>query len=75
MYIGKYRNKAPYHTLRPDKRHWTRKQHGNSWKQKVGYDTEDEAWEFLNQNQRLKVLGEHPYLCEICSKWHIGRNH
>lgn len=49
-----YRNKVPYSTLHPDARHWTRK--GSSWKQKVGYDTKDEAWEFLEQNPRLKRL-------------------
>ena len=66
-----YRNKAPYSTLHPDARHWTRK--GSSWKQKVGYDTEDEAWEFLEQNPKLKAMGERPYFCELCSKWHIGK--
>ncbi len=73
MSKNRYRNKAPYSTLHPDARHWTRK--GNSWKQKVGYDTEDEAWEFLNQNPGLKAIGEKPYFCELCSKWHIGRLH
>lgn len=72
MYIGKYRNKAPYHTLRPDARHWTRKQHGNSWKQKVGYDSKDEAAEFLQQNPKLKEMGYKVYLCPLCSKWHCG---
>lgn len=66
-----YRNKAPYSTLHPDARHWTRK--GSSWKKKVGYDTEDEAWEFLEQNPKLKAMGERPYFCELCSKWHIGK--
>ena len=71
MSKNRYRNKAPYSTLHPDARHWTRK--GNSWKQKVGYDTEDEAWEFLNQNPKLEAIGEKPYFCELCSKWHIGK--
>lgn len=70
---GKNRNKAPFSSFRPDPRHWTRK--GSSWKQKVGYDTEDEAWEFLNQNPKLRAMGEKPYLCEICSRWHVGRAH
>ena len=69
MSKNRYRNKAPYSTLHPDARHWTRK--GNSWKQKIGYDTEDEAWEFLEQNPKLKTMGERPYFCELCSKWHI----
>ena len=71
MSKGKYRNKAPFSTFRPDPRHWTRK--GSSWKQKVGYDTEDEAWEFLNQNPKLKSMGYVVYKCRICQKWHIGR--
>ena len=64
-------NKVP--PFKPDPEHWTKKVH--SWKAKVAYDTEDDAWEFLNQNQRLKALGWHPYLCNVCSKWHIGRLH
>ena len=72
MDIGKnrYRNKAPYSTLHPDARHWTRK--GSSWKQKVGYDTEDEAWEFLNQNPRYKEQEMTVYRCSFCNKYHIG---
>lgn len=73
MSKGRYHNKMPLYTLRPNPRHWTRK--GNSWKQKTGYDTEDEAWEFLLQNPRLKAAGEHPYQCEVCSKWHVGKWH
>ena len=69
--MNRYRNKAPYSTLHQSPDHWTRK--GNSWKQKVGYESEDEAWEFLNQNPKLKALGWHPYLCKVCSKWHVGR--
>lgn len=48
MSKGRYHNKMPLSTLRPNPRNWTRK--GNSWKQKTGYDTEDEACEFLHQN-------------------------
>lgn len=64
-------NKVP--PFKPDPEHWTRKVH--SWKAKVAYETEDDAWEFLNQNPRLKTLGWHPYLYKVCSKWHIGRLH
>ena len=64
-------NKVP--PFKPDTEHWTKKVH--SWKAKVAYETEDDAWEFLNQNPRLKVLGWNPYLCKVCSKWHIGRLH
>ena len=71
--MNRYRNKSPYSTLHPSPEHWTRK--GNSWKQKVGYESEDEACEFLNQNQKLKAIGYTCYLCNVCSKWHIGRLH
>lgn len=65
----KKRNKyIPCH-LHPDPEHWARK--GQSWKAKVAYESEDDAWEFLNQNPKLKALGWHPYLCKVCSKWHI----
>lgn len=64
-------NKVP--PFKPDPEHWTKKVH--SWKAKVAYETEDGAWEFLNQNPKLKALGWHPYLCKVCSKWHIGRLH
>ena len=59
--------------FKPDTEHWTKKVH--SWKAKVAYETEDDAWEFLNQNPKLTALGWHPYLCKVCSKWHIGRLH
>ena len=42
---------------------------------KVAYETEDDAWEFLNQNQKLKSLGYTCYLCKVCSRYHIGRLH
>nr|DAG47610.1 MAG TPA: hypothetical protein [Caudoviricetes sp.] len=64
-------NKVP--PFKPDPEHWTKKVH--SWKAKVAYETEDDAWEFLNQIPRLNALGWHPYLCKVCSKWHIGRLH
>lgn len=64
-------NKVP--PFKPDPEHWTRKVH--SWKAKIVYETEDDAWAFLNQNPKLKTLGWHPYLCKVCSKWHIGRLH
>ena len=64
-------NKVP--PFKPEPEHWTKKVH--SWKAKVAYETEDDAWEFINQNPKLKELGWHPYLCKVCSKWHIGRLH
>lgn len=38
-------NKVP--PFKPAPEHWTKKVH--SWKAKVAYETEDDAWEFLNQ--------------------------
>ena len=67
-----YHNKVPYSTLRPDPRHWTRKQHGNSRKAKVAYESEDAAAEYIHQNPKLKALGYRVYLCPICSNWHCG---
>ena len=68
--MNRYRNKSPYSTLHPSPEHWTRK--GNSWKQKVGYESEDEAWEFLNQNPRLNAKYPVVYRCSICNKFHIS---
>jgi len=67
----RYHNKIP--PFKPAPEHWTKKSH--SWKAKVAYETEDEAWEFLNQNPRLKEMNYRPYVCNLCSKWHIGRLH
>lgn len=64
-------NKLP--PFKPDPEHWTKKVH--SWKAKVAYETEDDAWEFLNQNPKLKSLGYTCYLCKVCSRYHIGRLH
>jgi len=66
----RYHNKIP--PFKPDPRHWTRKKGCRSWKAKVAYETEDEAWEFLNQNPGLKALGMTVYFCPICSKYHCG---
>ena len=68
--MNRYRNKAPYSTLHPSPEHWTRK--GNSWKQKVGYESEDEAWEFLNTHPNLIRQGTTIYRCNVCNMWHIG---
>ena len=68
--MNRYRNKAPYSTLHPSPEHWTRK--GNSWKQKVGYESEDEDWEFLNQNPNLIRQEMTVYRCNVCNMWHIG---
>lgn len=68
--MNRYRNKAPYSTLHPSPEHWTRK--GNSWKQKVGYESEDEAWGFLNTHPNLISQGMTVYRCNVCNMWHIG---
>ena len=62
-------NKVP--PLKPDPEHWTKKVH--SWKAKAAYETEDDAWEFLNQNPKLKVMGYVAYRCKTCQKWHVGK--
>lgn len=51
----KIRNKDNVRPLHPDPRHWTRKQHSNSWKAKVAYESEEAAAEFLQQNPKLKA--------------------
>ena len=68
--MNRYRNKAPYSTLHPSPEHWTRK--GNSWKQKVCYESEDEAWEFLNTHPNLIRQGMTVYRCNVCNMCHIG---
>ena len=70
--IRHYRNKIP--PFKPDPEHWTRKS-VNGWKAKVAYETEDDAWEFLNQNSRLKAKDPVVYRCSICNKFHISIHH
>ena len=65
----KYFNKVP--PFKPDPEHYTRKQH--SWKAKEAYETDDDAWEFLQENPNLKAQGYTVYRCRTCQKWHIGR--
>lgn len=64
----KYFNKVP--PFKPDPEHYTRKQ--RSWKAKEPYDTEDDAWEYLNQNPKLQAQGMTVYRCRTCNKWHVG---
>lgn len=66
--MEKYFNKVP--PFKPDPEHYTRKQH--SWKAKKAYKTEDDAWEFLQENPKLKAQGYTVYRCRTCNKWHIG---
>ena len=49
--MKKYFNKIP--PFKPDPEHYTRKQ--RSWKAKEAYETEDDAWEFLQENPKLKA--------------------
>ena len=65
---GNYRNKIPPFT--PDPEHYARKQH--SWKAKETYNTEEDAWEYLNQNPKWRAEGMTVYQCHLCCKWHIG---
>ena len=62
-------NKVP--PFKQDTEHWTKKVH--SWNAKVAYETEDDAWEFLNQNPKLKEMGYVAYRCKTCQKWHVGK--
>lgn len=64
----RYRNKMPPFT--PDPEHWTRK--ARSWKSKVAYGSEDEAWEYLQQNPKLKTKDPVVYRCSVCNKFHIS---
>ena len=66
----KYFNKVP--PFKPDPEHYTRKQH--SWKAKEAYETEDDAWEYLNQNPKLKAEGMTVYRCRTATNgmWGIG---
>lgn len=67
-----YHAKVP--PFKPDPEHWTRKGvHG--WKQKVAYDNEDAAYEFLKQCPKLMAAGYRVYQCKVCQKWHIGHLH
>lgn len=65
---SKYFNKIP--PFKPDPEHYTRKQH--SWKAKVAYETEEEAWEFLQQNPKMMAQGHRAYRCRACQRWHVG---
>lgn len=71
MRRNNYHNKIPPFT--PDPEHFTRMQ--RLWKAKVAYKSEDDAWEFLNQNPKLKALNYTCYQCKVCSMWHVGRLH
>ena len=67
----KYFNKVP--PFNPDHEHYTRKQH--SLKEKESYDTDDDAWKFLNKNPRFKEKDPVVYRCSICNKFHISIHH
>ena len=67
----KYFNKVP--PFKPDPEHYTRKQ--RSWKAKVAYETEDEAWEFLKTHPKLIGLGMTVYKCDVCNMYHCGHKY
>ena len=64
-------NKVP--PFKPDPEHWTRKVH--SWKAKVAYETEDDAWEFLNTHPKLIENGMTVYRCNLCNMFHCGHKY
>lgn len=65
-----YHDKQPRERLQLPRCHWTRK--GNSYKPKKPYDTEDEAWEYLQQRPWLRARNYTVYKCLCCGKWHVG---
>lgn len=67
----KYHDKRPMERMQLPRCHWTRKR--NRWKPKTPYNTEDEAYESLNQSPRLLAQGYTVYLCYECGRWHIGK--
>lgn len=64
-------NKVP--PFKPDHEHWTKKVH--SWKAKVAYETEDDAWEFLNTHPKLIEQGMTVYRCNLCNMYHCGHKY
>lgn len=57
--------KMPRKKFTPDPCHWTKCKY-NKWKQKIAYDSEEDA------NLNLKDKNMCVYICPICNKWHIG---
>ena len=64
-------NKVP--PFKPDPEHWTKKVH--SWKAKVAYETEDDAWEFLKTHPKLIEQGMTVYRCNLCNMFHCGHKY
>lgn len=69
----KKRNKCIPRHLHPDPEHWVRK--GQSWKEKVAYESEDDAWEFLNTHHKLIENGMNVYRCNLCNMYHCGHKY
>lgn len=63
MSKNRYRNKAPYSNLHPDARHWTRK--GNSWKQKIGYDTDWQEMVNLHNTIAFEKTKDHDWSAKV----------
>jgi len=47
--------------------HWTGS--GKHKKAKKTFETESDAWAFIEKNQ---IKGKVPYKCSFCQKYHIG---
>ena len=47
--------------------HWTGS--GKHKKVKKTFETESDAWAFIEKNQ---IKGKVPYKCRFCQKYHIG---
>ena len=69
----KKRNKCIPRHLHPDPEHWVRK--GQFWKAKVAYESEDDAWEFLNTHPKLIENGMTVYRCNLCNMFHCGHKY
>ena len=73
MPMRRHRNPNKVPPFKPDPEHWTKKVH--SWKAKVAYETEDDAWEFLNTHQKLIEQGMTVYRCNLCNMYHCGHKY
>lgn len=47
--------------------HYARK--NGEWKPKKKFETEEDAVSYIKKYKMYKYV---PYICKVCSKWHIG---
>lgn len=73
MPMRRHRNPNKVPPFKPDPEHWTKKVH--SWKAKVAYETEDDAWEFLKTHPKLIQQGMTVYKCHVCNMFHCGHKY